>query len=211
MRITILGGTGYAGRHIAAEAAARGHDVTSFSRTAPAEPIDGVQYRHGSVTDPAVLRQAIEGAEVVIGSLSPRPEMAGQVRPTYAALAEAVRSSATRILIVGGAGSLLSSPDGPRLVDGDFAPEYLDEALELADVLDDLRAGEGVDWTFVSPAEIFGPWAAGERTGEFRTGGDVVLRDADGASAIGAEDFATAVVDELEQPKHRGARFTVAY
>lgn len=211
-RITILGGTGYAGGHIAAEAASRGHEVTSYSRGLPGAPVDGVTYETGSVTDDGVLDAAVRGAEVVVATLSPRGDMPGRVRPTYASLARVAKDAGVRILVIGGAGSLLAEDGGQRLLDGDFPDDYRPEALELTEVLDELRVADAaLDWTYLSPAEVFGPWAEGERTGAYRTGGDVVVRDAEGSSVIGGADLGVAVVDEIERPAHRRERFTIAY
>ncbi|MFC6236215.1 NAD(P)-dependent oxidoreductase, partial [Leucobacter soli] len=128
-------------------------------------------------------------------------------------LAREAAEAGVRLGVIGGAGSLLASEDGPRLVDTPaFDEEYKPEALEMGEVLDDLRVSpESLDWFLVSPAGDFGPWVAGEYTGEYRIGGDVLLTDEAGRSAIGGADFGVAVVDEIEEPAHHRARFTVAY
>ena len=99
------------------------------------------------------------------------------------------------------------------LVDGDGFPDaFKAEALELTRVLTELRASDdSLDWFFLSPAANFGAYNPGERTGHYRVGGDVLLTDEQGTSAISGEDLAKAVVDEIEQPAHRRERFTVAY
>ncbi|MFT4109533.1 NAD(P)-dependent oxidoreductase [Propionicimonas sp.] len=212
-RITVLGGTGYAGAHIVAEAAGRGHEVTSWSRHEPAQPVEGVTYRTGSALEDGTLAAVVEGADVVVETLSPRGELVGKVRELAGQLADLAQQAGVRLGVVGGAGSLLVEAGGPRLVDTDaFAEEYRPEALQLAGVLDDLRAREdSLDWFFVSPAVEFGPWADGPRTGAYRTGDDLVVADADGRSTISGSDFAVAFVDEIEAPKHSRRRFTVAY
>ena len=211
-KITIFGGTGYAGSNIAKEAAARGHEVTVIARQSPAVPLGGVHYRSGSVQDDKLVAEVVENSDVIISALSPRGNMFGQVRPALAQLAEAAAGKA-RIGVVGGAGSLLTSEGGPRLVDTPaFTDEYKPEALEMAEVLNDLHASnEALDWFFVSPAGSFGGFNPGERRGKYRVGGDVILVDDAGVSDISGEDFGLAIVDEIEQPKHRRARFTVAY
>ncbi|PFG44164.1 hypothetical protein ATJ88_2882 [Isoptericola jiangsuensis] len=211
-RIVVIGGTGFAGEHIVREAASRGHDVTSLSRSLPTEQVDGVRYTTGSVLDDADLTTALDGADVVVATVSPRGDMAGQVRPAYARLAELATGRDVRLAVVGGAGSLQVAPGGPRLVDGpEFPDAYKAEAQEFTAVLEDLRsAPEGLDWFYLSPPAVFGAYAPGERTGSYRTGGDVLLAAEDGTSAISGADFAVALVDELEQPAHRRRRFTVA-
>lgn len=214
-RITVLGGNGFAGSNIVRTAAQRGHDVVSWSRSLPQDPVAGVDYRTGDVLDESVLAEAVRSGEVVVSALSPRGELEGEgiLRGVESRVADLARTSGTRFGVVGGAGSLLVSPDGPRLSETDgFPPAFLAEAREMGGVLEDLRAGaEDLDWFFVSPAAGFGPWAAGEATGTYRTGGDVLLADDNGDSEISGPDLADALVREIEEPRHRRARFTVAY
>ncbi|GAB3216986.1 hypothetical protein GCM10027586_10200 [Kineococcus gypseus] len=128
-------------------------------------------------------------------------------------LAGLVRERGARLGVVGGAGSLLVAEGGPRLVDTEGFPDaFKPEALEAAAVLDDLRASEeSLDWFYVSPAAGFGAFAPGERTGTYRTGGDLLLTDASGESFVSGDDFALAVADEVDSAAHRRQRFTVAY
>lgn len=116
-RITVLGGTGYAGSAVVAEAARRGHDVTSASRRDPPKPLDGVTYVVGSVLDDDVLRDSVNGRDVVVEALSPRGDMAGRVEGVVARLMDLCASDGARLGIIGGASSLLVSEDGPRLFD----------------------------------------------------------------------------------------------
>jgi uncharacterized protein len=213
-KISVFGGTGYAGAHIVREAAGRGHTVTSISRNAPDEQVDGVEYVAGSILDPAVRAQAVAGADVVVVSIPPRGEMADQLQPTVAALAEEAARAGSRLGIVGGAGSLLVAEGGPRLVDTPEFPEaFKGEVLLLAGVLYQLResAPEELDWFFLSPAGSFGSYNPGEATGRYRVGDEVLLTDENGVSAISGADYALALVDEIETPAHHRTRFTVAY
>ncbi|MGN8244619.1 NAD(P)-dependent oxidoreductase [Cellulomonas soli] len=212
-RIKVLGGTGYTGGNIVREAARRGHQVTSYSRNAPAEPVEGVTYVTGDATDSALLQQVVTDADVVIEALAPRGPLAGAVRGVVAELTAAVQGTGTRLGVIGGAGSLHVAPGGPRVYDTEgFPAEYRPESLEMGAVLDDLRASdEQVDWFYLSPAGGYGAFAPGEHTGTFRLGDDVLLVDADGGSNISGADLAQAIVDEIEAPAHRRARFTVAY
>ncbi len=211
-RITVIGGTGYAGSHIVREAASRGHEVTSVSRSLPAERAEGVRYVTGSVLDDGTRVAAASESDVVVATVSPRGDMAGRVAPAYAELAEAARVKGARLGVVGGAGSLLVAEGGPRLVDTDEFPEpFRPEALEFAGILDALReTSADLDWFYLSPAAGFGAQAPGEATGRYRVGGDVLLTDGEGSSSLSAPDLATALVDEIERPAHRRARFTVA-
>ncbi|MFF0945111.1 NAD(P)-dependent oxidoreductase [Kocuria sp. CPCC 205300] len=212
-RITVLGGTGYAGAHIVAEAVARGHEVTSVSRSTPSEPVEGATYRTGSVLDDAVLARAVEDADVVVETVSPRGELEGRLEGVVDRLAVLAEDAGARLGVVGGAGSLLVAEGGPKLMDTEgFPTEFLPEVRTGEALLEALRAApESLDWFYVSPAAEFGAWAPGEATGIFRIGGDVLLTDEDGRSFVSGADLATAVVDEIERPAHSRRRFGVAY
>lgn len=211
--LTVIGGTGYAGSHIVAKAAARGLDTTSWSRKLPDEQVVGVTYRTGDVSDPAVLEEAVSGADVVIGALSPRGALDGHLRGVYATLAGLSEKAGVRLGIIGGAGSLLVREGGPALATlPSFPAEVVPEATQLAEVLEDLRAHEGpLDWFFVSPAASFGAFNPGTETGTWRIGADLLLTDAEGNSEISGADFAAAVVEEVLTPAHHRQRFSVAY
>lgn len=211
-RIVIIGGTGYVGGHIAAEAASRGHEVVSVSRTEPEGPVDGVAYEHGSVLDLDGLAGALSGADVVVSAISPRGDMADRGVEALAGLTERLAGTRTRLGVVGGAMGSLSAPGGPRLWDLGVPEQYRHEAKVGIDGLDLLQASQPeLDWFFVHPPKVFGAWEPGERTGRYRTGGDVVVEAADGSSYISGADFAVAFVDEIENPAHRRDRFTVGY
>lgn len=210
-RIAVIGGTGYAGSHIAAEAAHRGHEVISVARKAPAERTEGVTYVEGTILDVPALLAQIGDVDVVVQALSPRGDMAGRVRPATAELVAALPAK-VRVAVVGGAGGSLVAEGGPRLVDGEFTEEYKPEALEAIGVLEDLQDDQtGRDWFYVHPAGGFGAWAPGERTGTYRIGGDVLVVDEAGESFISGADLGVAFLDEIENPKHSRQRFTVGY
>jgi putative NADH-flavin reductase len=211
-RIVVIGGTGYAGRHIVQEAVNRGHEVISVSRSKPENPVDGALAVQGSVLDPAALGDVFDGADAVVSALSPRGDMEEAVLGALAGVAEKLAGTTTRLGVIGGAGGSLVAPGGPRLFDQDFPEEYKHEAQVGIDSLALLEASDAsLDWFFIHPAEVFGPWAEGERTGHYRDGGDVLVRDDDGKSYISGADLAVAVVDEIEQGNHRRERFTVGY
>jgi uncharacterized protein len=212
-RISVFGGTGYTGANLVAEAVKRGHTVTSVSRNAAEQPLDGVDHLQGSILDAETRAKALVAADVVVVAVAPRGDMAGKVHPGITALAAEAERAGVRIGVIGGAGSLQVAEGGPRLFDTpDFPADYRPESLEMAAALDDLRAApDSLDWFYVCPPAGFGGFAPGEATGTYRVGGDVLLTDDEGNSFIGGADFATAVVDEIERPAHRRARFTVAY
>jgi putative NADH-flavin reductase len=209
----VLGGTGYGGSAVVREAARRGHEVTAVSRTAPQEPISGVDYLAGSVLDPVVLQRAVARADVVFEALSPRGDMAGKVEGVFAALLALADQHGTRVGVLGGTSSLLVSPDGPRFLDvAPPAPEVRPEVEVGLHKLESLRSSpETLDWFYVSPAAEFGVWAPSTQTGHYRLSDDVLLKDAEGKSEISAADLAIAVVDEIERPAHRRRRFHVAH
>lgn len=210
-RIAVIGGTGYAGSHIVAEAVSRGHTVVSVARKVPAERVEGATYLEGTLLDVPALVQQLEGVDVVVSAVAPRGDMQGQVRSNTALLVESLPEN-VRLGVIGGAGGSLVAPGGPRLIDSGFPEEFKDEALEAIGVLEDLQADDtGRDWFFVHPAGGFGSFNPGERTGAYRDGGDVLVTDDNGDSFISGADFAIAVVDEIEDPKHVRGRFTVGY
>lgn len=212
-RITVIGGTGYAGSAVVREAASRGHDVVSYSRTAPQVGVEGVTYETASMLDPEVRRRAVAATDVVVSALSPRGELDGQLIEVDRALAGLAGESGIRIVVVGGFSSLRSTAGGPRFADGDdLPPEFASEARQMNTILGELlQTPDTVDWTFVSPALEFGAHVPGEALGRYRIGGDVALFDDAGVSAVSGADFALAIVDEIEQPAHRREHIGVAY
>jgi putative NADH-flavin reductase len=213
-RIVVLGGTGYAGSAIVAEAAARGHDVTAFSRSLPAEPVPGVNYVQGDALDEAALAAVISGADVVVAALSPRGPLADSFREVYRTVARLAGTEGARLFVVGGFSSLRPAAGAPRFVEdlshspAEFHAEILAGA---ALVIDDLPATpETLDWVFVSPAANFGSYAPGERLGKYRVG-DVVAVQPDGGGEISGADYALGLVDLIEEGTHHRAHVNLAY
>lgn len=210
-RIAVLGGTGYAGSHIVKEAVERGHTVVSVARSVPAERVHGATYIEGSLLDVPGLSAELEGVDVVVSAVPGRGDMLGKVRPALEQMLSVLPTS-VRVGVIGGAGGSLVAEGGARVIDSGFPEEFKPEALEAIGILDDLQADtSGRDWFFVHPAGGFGAWNPGERTGHYRTGGDVIVTDAAGESFISGADLAVAVLDEIENPQHVRQRFTVGY
>ncbi len=207
MRILLFGATGMVGRRVADEARGRGHEVTGVTRTGN----DGT--RKGDAGNADTVAELAAGHDAVVVATSPPRDGSETLQPVLdtgrAVLAGLRKAGVRRLVVVGGAGSLEVAP-GVRLVDTPEFPEpYKPEALAYASLLDVIRAeADDLDWTYVSPAAVIEP---GERTGTFRLGGDQLLTDADGTSRISAEDFAIALVDELERGDAVRRRITVAY
>ncbi|MCX7520723.1 NAD(P)H-binding protein [Microbacterium sp. STN6] len=213
-RITVIGGTGYAGSAIVAEAASRGHEVTAFSRSLPESRVDGVTYVQGDVSDEPAVSAAIGGADAVVGALSPRGAIADSFRDVYRAIARLADAAHAPFFIVGGYSSLRPAPGAPRFVtDLSHAPEEFHAELTTVSALvaDDLPATPAtLDWVFVSPAGKFGSYVPGERLGRYRVGDDVALQPDDGGEISGA-DYALGFVDIIEQRSHHRAHLNLAY
>jgi len=211
-RITVLGGNGYAGSAVVAEARKRGHDVTAVSRTAPSSPVPGASYVEGSVLDADLLERTTAGRDVVLVALSPRGDMAGKVEGVVEELVARLAGTPTRLGYVGGASSLLTEEGGPRLWDvtKDQVPDEVKPEVQTGLDVFALcqQSPESLDWFYVSPPAEFGSWLGTGSKGAYVLGGDVLLRDADGASTISADDLALAILDEIETPTHRRGRFT---
>lgn len=216
MKIVLFGATGNVGRRVAAEALSRGHEVVGVVRDPSAvvgfDPRVGLLKGDATKTDS--VTELVRGADAVVSAISPRVNARGLAAPSLVENARALiaglrRAGVKRVLFGGGAGSLEVAP-GRQLVDQPGFPEaYRVEALQGREALEVWRREGGeLDWTFLSPAAEIAP---GERTGRYRTTGDQFLVDAAGRSFITFEDYAVAILDELEHPQHVGRRFGVAY
>jgi uncharacterized protein len=202
-KIAIIGATGRVGSQLLAEALRRGHSVTAIARNVSslAGRSDLVS-KSLDVSDAQAYAQAVAGHDVVISSTHFTTVSA------RATIDPVKQAGVARLLVVGGAGSLLVAP-GVRLIDTpDFPELYKTEATAGAAFLEVLRQEKSLDWTFVSPSALF---FEGERTGVFRLGKEELLIAADGNSSISFADYAIALFDEIEQPAHSRQRFTVGY
>lgn len=194
------------GSGILSESLDRGHDVTAIVTNLdrlPTHPrLNGVK---GDVAEREELASLIAGHDVVISAFNPGKDARGTGTRSIIA---AVKQTGGRLVVVGGAGSLEVAP-GRRLVDQpDFPAEWKPGSLRTAAFLDDLRGETGLDWNFLCPAAMLTP---GERTGTYRVGGDQLLSGDDGQSRISIPDYAVAMLDEVESPRHPRQRFSVAY
>jgi uncharacterized protein len=205
MKILLIGATGMIGSRVAKEAADRGHTVTGVTRSGSS----GTQA--ASADDAAAIAALAAGHDAVVLAISPPRDGSAPLEPVLAAgrgVFDGMRKAGVRrVVIVGGAGSLEVAP-GTRLVDTPSFPEmYKSEALAHAEYLSYVRENAGdLSWTYISPAAVIAP---GERTGSYRVGGDQLLTDAEGNSFISAEDYAVALVDELEKGTSIGHRIGV--
>lgn len=215
MKIVLLGATGKVGAPVRDELLRRGHEVTAVVRDAgrlPAET-DSLHHHPGDVFEPDVLAGVLPGADVVVCSVALRDPAQGGRTPVelMSGVARAAADAGVRLVTLGGAGSLKVG-GGVDLVDTPEFPEVAKpESLGFRDALHWLQesAPAGLTWTMVSPPVSIEPDQP--RTGSYRVLIDDLVVGEDGRSRISAADLAVAVVDEVEQPRHPGARFAVGY
>ncbi|TFF41172.1 NAD(P)-dependent oxidoreductase [Pseudomonas sp. RIT623] len=202
-KIAIIGATGRAGSQLLEEALRRGHSVVAIARDpSPLQGRAGVTVKALDAKDSAALEAAVSGCDAVLSAAH-----FATIEP-QAIIAPVKAAGVKRLLVVGGAGSLLL-PSGQRVIDSpDFPEAYKAEASAGVGFLDALHQEPELDWTFLSPSAEF---VEGERTGHYTLGKDHLLIGADGRSWISFADYAIAMLDELEQAAHARARFTVGY
>lgn len=216
MHIALIGATGFVGAAVLTELLQRGHTVTALVRDPGRAALPPtVSTVVADAHDVASVAAAVRGMDAVISAFNPgwtAPDLYNQFLDGSAAIERGVEAAGVkRFLIVGGAGSLLVAP-GVQLVD---TPNFTDHvpanvvpgARAARDALTRIRTNTALDWTYLSPAAMLAP---GDRTGRYRVGGDDLLMDGPAPAGISVADLAVAIVDEIEQPKHVKARFTVA-
>ena len=213
LKITVYGGSGNIGQRIVKEALNRGHEVTVVTRdpSKVTEKHAKLKAVKGDVLDSKGVAKQAAGQDVVVIAVSfrgPNADFGGykKAAESYVAAARELKAKAPRLIFVGGAGSLEVKP-GVLLVES-IPEQFRGEVNGQKDALDYFRTVKDVQWTYFSPA---GSIAPGQRTGKFRLGGDQLISDSSGKSAISIEDFAVALIDEAETPKHTGKRFTIGY
>jgi hypothetical protein len=214
-KIVLIGASGFVGSAILKEALDRGHKVTAVVRQP--EKITTVHknlvVKQGDVSNSYTLNEVSKNADAVISAYNPgwkNPKIAEETTRVYRTIIDSVRQAGIdRLLVVGGAGSLFISP-GKRLMDAGLIPESFIPAIKaLANVyLIDLMAEKNIDWVFFSPA---GDLHQGKRTGIFRLGKDDLIVNEKGESKISVQDYALAMIDEVEKPAHHRERFTIGY
>ncbi|MBS1350636.1 MAG: NAD(P)-dependent oxidoreductase [Bacteroides sp.] len=213
--VVLIGASGFVGTAILNELLNRGHKVTAIVRdpakvTASNPNLKVVQ---ADVTDTDVLIEASKGKDVVISAYNPgwkNPNIYEETLKNYPLIVDSVKKAGVeRLLIVGGAGTLFYAP-GKMVMDADDIPAKLLPGIKSLGefYLNTLRKENDIDWIFLSPAANMTP---GERTGKFRIGKDDLVVGVNGDSNISVEDYAVAMVDELEQKHHHKERFTIGY
>jgi uncharacterized protein len=209
MNVVLYGSTGKAGSRILKELTSRGHRVTAISRNpAKLQGITGISTNKDDLSDVSKTAEVIRGADAVISAYGPPQDNTEEIVEVTQRLVDAVkRGGSPRLIVVGGAGGLNVAP-GVTLIDSGFLPDaYKPIAKSHVRAMNVLRASD-IDWTYLAPAAYFEP---GERTGKFRLGKDELIANEKQESRISMEDYAIALVDELEKPDHRKQRFSVGY
>lgn len=213
--VLLIGATGFVGSAVLNELVERGHNVTAVVRNV--EKIaknDLVTAVKEDVANVEAIAKLAEGKDAIISAYNPgwmNPEIATLIIENYPKILEAAKKSGVeRLLIVGGAGTLFCAP-GLRVVDSGAIPEEIMGGVRpLGDFyLNTLMNENDIDWIFFSPAGVFDQ--EGKKTGNYRLGKDDLIVDAEGNSHISVQDYADAMVNELEKPAHHKERFTIGY
>ena len=213
--VVLIGASGFVGTAILNELLNRGHKVPAIVRD-PAKVTasnPNLKVIQADVTDTDVLIEASKGKDAVISAYNPgwkNPNIYEETLKNYPLIVDSVKKAGVeRLLIVGGAGTLFYAP-GKMVMDADDVPAKLLPGIKSLGefYLNTLRKENDIDWIFLSPAANMTP---GERTGKFRIGKDDLVVDVNGDSNISVEDYAVAMVDELEQKHHHKERFTIGY
>lgn len=212
MKIALIGATGFIGSNLLKEALARGHQVTALvghpEKLAPQANLTAIK---ADVNDTAALAGLLAGHQVVISAFSghAQSDVYGYYVAGVKSIVAAVKQAGVpRFLIVGGAGSLEVAPGLQLLDTPEFPAQWKGTAEGAREVLKLLRQEPDLNWTMLSPSALIAP---GQRTGKFRLGTDQLLTNAEGKSEISVEDYAVAMLDEVETPAHSRRRFTAGY
>lgn len=213
--VLLIGATGFVGSAVLNELVSRGHKVTAVARNvekvAKSEIVDVVKE---DVANVDAIAKLAEGKDAIISAYNPgwtNPDIATLISENYPKILSAAKKSGVeRLLIVGGAGTLFCAP-GLRVVDSGAIPEEIMGGVRpLGDFyLNTLMNENDIDWVFFSPAGVFDQ--QGKKTGNYRLGKDDLIVDAEGNSHISVQDYADAMVNELEKPAHHKERFTIGY
>ncbi|AQT83724.1 NAD-dependent epimerase/dehydratase [Paenibacillus larvae subsp. larvae] len=207
MKIAIIGATGQAGSRIMKEAMDRGHEVTAIVRNASKLGETSARVLKKDVFD--LKAEDLKPFDVVVNAFGAAPGQEHLHVDAGNVLIKALQGAPdTRLFVVGGAGSLFVDAEHTTKVfeTPDFPKEYLATATNQAKNLDILRQTQGITWTFLSPSALFAP---GKRTGAYKLGKDQLLVNSKGESFVSMEDYAIAVLDEIENPQHLNERYTV--
>lgn len=216
--IILIGASGFVGSAILEEALNRGHKVTALVRNPEKIQVknENLTVLAVDATDVEALSKVVAGKDAVISAYNPgwgNPRLYEEILENYPKIIEGVKKAGVqRLLVVGGAGVLYVQP-GMRLMDSGTLPAELMPAVngEGELFLNVLSKENDIDWVYFAPPANLGNMGKGIRTGKYRLGTDTLLVDEKGDSFISVEDYAVAMIDELEQEVHHKALFTAAY
>ncbi|CAH9049601.1 hypothetical protein PSECIP111951_00352 [Pseudoalteromonas holothuriae] len=211
MKIAVIGATGWIGSTVVKEALERGHHVIAVSRQALMLEHKNLKARELDLLANSGFAHALSGAEVVISAIGGRALGNHEIVANTAAalLHELPQIGIKRLIWVGGAGSLVLENGELLLSQPEFPKEYKDEAIAQGQALKVFQDSKStLNWVFVSPAAQIFP---GERTGFYRIGGEQLLVDNEGNSKISVQDYAKALIDEVEEAQYQYQRIGVAY
>jgi len=214
-KIALIGASGLVGSAILKESLERGHSVTAIVRHPEKIMLKDPNLKiiSGDVLTEDSVPDLVQGADVVISAYNPgwtNPNISVETTKAYKSIISGVKKAKIpRLLIVGGAGSLYVSPE-KRVMDTGVIPESFMPAIKsLAEVLYSLQKEEKeLNWAYFSPA---GNIAPGGKKGKYRMGKDELIVNENGESSISVEDFADAMLNEVENPQHHNERFTIGY
>ncbi|MDN5005504.1 NAD(P)-dependent oxidoreductase [Bradyrhizobium sp. GCM10027634] len=216
MKVVVLAATGQVGRTVLSELISRGHEVTAVARNPDKLP-KSINSIRDDLSNTDRIAEIIAGADAAVSGFGPSKDdpryfsdvsYTDQLVSVTESLIAAVRKAGVRRLIVaGGCGSLEFSPGVTVLKSGHWPEKFVPIATSHVKAFDALRASD-INWTYFSPPMLIEP---GVRTGKFRLGGDSLIKDEAGKSRVSFEDYAVALVNELEKPTHERSRFTIAY
>jgi len=207
MNAVVIGATGKTGSRIVTELLRRGHTVTAVARDV-SKLREDVTGKQNDLSDVDSIAAILTGETAVVSAYGPPYEDTDQlIWVTERLIAAVKKAGKARLIVVGGAGSLEVAPGVTLLASGHLPAAWIPIATSHDTVLKVIRASD-INWTYFSPAAYFEP---GERTGKFRLGTNQLISDAKGESRISMEDYAIALVDELETPQHERERFTIGY
>lgn len=217
MKIALIGASGFVGSHVLTEALKRGHEVTAIVRHPEKITIQDplLTVKKGDVLQEGEVAALVAGHDVVISTYNPgwhNPRIYDEFLEGAQSIQQGVKKAGVRrLLVVGGAGSLEIAP-GVQLVDTpEFPAEWKPGALAARDYLNILKNEKELDWTFLSPAIIMHPGVKTGRTGQYRTGTDQPVFNADNVSTVSVEDLAVALLDEAANKAFIRKRFTIGY
>ena len=213
--VVLIGATGFVGSAVLNELLKRGHQVTAVVRNVAKLP----KHEHliaieADVANVDRIADIARGKDAVISAYNPgwtNPNIDELIRNNYPKILDAAKKSGVgRLLIVGGAGVLFVKP-GLRVVDSGAIPQEIMSTVRTLGnfYLNTLTKEDGIDWAYFAPAGEFD--ANGKRTGTYRLGYEDLIVDANGKSHISVQDYAKAMVDELEMPTHHKELFTIGY